>query len=374
MNVGSLLKSGVAVAVLWAATGTAFAVTCTYINKRGVVKGTMYVSAAITVGRDVPVGTEVFRQKFAVTPGGAAQIECDGGPFERTVEFELGSSYSQANWPSGTYANKVYNTEIKGLGVVFKAYKGLLPRRDVNPSICVEKRKCVADLDTISDFEIIVIKIGDVVPGILSGRLLPTVRMFINFGSVKMQGLEIDMSGGVQVLSGTCSTPNVPVRMGTHLVSNFTEPNSATAWTDFSIFLTNCPPFRGTVNQTPAIWVSEGGTDSGGSAGDNNGSYDNNRLQYRIDPVRTAISPGTGVLSLEPTAAGKPSAASGIGVQVATKDGAPLPLATLQSSGLTLLDRASSYSIPLRARYLKTGNVVTGGAANASATFTISYE
>jgi type 1 fimbria pilin len=54
--------------------------------------------------------------------------------------------------------------------------------------------------------------------------------------------------------------------------------------------------------------------------------------------------------------------------------GTPVPLATLQSSGLTLSASESSHSIPLRARYLQTGASVTQGPANASATFTISYE
>ena len=67
-------------------------------------------------------------------------------------------------------------------------------------------------------------------------------------------------------------------------------------------------------------------------------------------------------------------AATGVGVQVATSNGTPVPLATNRASGLTLRTTEGSYSIPLRARYLQTANTVTPGPANASATFTIIYQ
>ncbi|NHQ93878.1 fimbrial protein [Janthinobacterium lividum] len=374
MNVGSLFKSAVAVAVLWAATDTAFAVTCTYESGRPATESAMPLQvSAISVGRDVPVGTEVYRQTFKIAAGKAAKVDCRNAPFDMSSEYLVETDYGRADWGSGVYAGKVYKTGISGLGVAFNNLGGMLPRKTgKNASACTSGERCLVPFDSASDFELILIKVGDVEPGVLHGYTLPIVTMFAYLGDARMMGFSIRISSSLQIVSRTCTTPDVEVRMGTHSPSKFTAANSATAWTDFSIQLNNCPAFHGTINKSPASWVSVGGTSSKGTGGV--GSSDNNKLSYRIDPVRTAISPGTGVLSLDPTAAGRPPAATGIGVQVAIKDGVAVPLASKQGSSLVLRASESSYSIPLRARYLKTGNVVTGGPANASATFTISYE
>jgi type 1 fimbria pilin len=373
MHIGSLLKSGLAVALLWAVTGSAFAVTCSYTEGRVAAVGAMPLQvSAISVGRDVPVGTEVYRQTFNMASGQAAKLDCRLAPYQQYSELEVDSNYGLANWTSGTYANKVYQTGIPGLGVAFNSLGGLLPRQTAKVgTTCTPGNRCLVPFDGPSNFELILIKVGDVAPGMLRGDSLPIISLYGNFGDARMLGFKMGLSGNIQIVSRTCSTPDVRVPMGTHKSKIFTGPNSTPGWTNFSISLSNCPAFHGTVTKTPASWVSQGGNSPSGTAG--NVSIDKNSLRYRIDPVRTAITPGSGVLSLDPTAAGRPAAASGIGVQVATMTGT-LPLATLQSSGLILSTSESSYSINLRARYLQTGASVTTGPANASATFTINYE
>ncbi|MBB5606392.1 MULTISPECIES: fimbrial protein [unclassified Janthinobacterium] len=206
----------------------------------------------------------------------------------------------------------------------------------------------------------------------LSDNSLPVVSLLGNFGDANMLGFKMGIAGSIQIVSRTCSTPDVAVPMGTHLPKEFAASNSSSAWVDFSISLNNCPAFHGAVTKTPVSWVSQSGNSPSGTAG--SVSVDNNSLQFRIDPTRTAVNAGNGVLSIEPSAAGRPPAASGIGLQIATQAATPVPLATKRSSGLTLSAFDRSYAIPLRARYLKTGASVTPGPANASATFTISYE
>jgi type 1 fimbria pilin len=373
MHIGSLLKSGLAVALLWVLTGSAFAVTCTY-DKGGVpAVGAMPLQvSALTVGRDVPVGTEVYRQKFTMATGQATQVNCQYAPFQVYSELTVDAIYGLANWTSGMYANKVYQTGIAGLGVAFNSSGGPLPRQSAKSSVaCSAGWNCLVPFDGPSNFELILIKVGDVAPGVLRGNSLPTVSLFGNMGDARMLGFKMGLSGSIQIVSRTCSTPDVAVPMGTHKPKIFTVLNSTPGWTNFSIRLNNCPAFHGTVSKTPVAWESQGGNSPSGTAG--KVSIDKNSLRYRIDPVRTVINSGNGVLSLDPTAANRPPAASGVGVQVATMTGT-LPLATLQSSGLTLSSSESSYSINLRARYLQTGASVTTGPANASATFTISYD
>ncbi|MDZ5633864.1 fimbrial protein [Janthinobacterium sp. GMG1] len=375
MHIGSLLKSGLAVALLWALTGSAFAVTCTYLDGIRPAVGAMPLQvSALSVGRDVPVGTEVYRQTFKMASGQAVKLECLYAPYQQHTEFEVDSNYGLANWIGAKSPNKVYQTGIPGLGVFFNSTGGLLPRETNKISTsCTPGWRCLVPFDGPSNFELILIKVGEVTPGVLRGDSLPTVSLYGNFGDARMLGFKMGLSGNIQIVSRTCSTPDVIVPMGTHTSKTFTGLNSTPGWTNFSIRLNNCPAFHGTVSKTPVAWVSQSGNSPSGTAG--NVSIDKNSLRYRIDPVRTAINSDTGVLSLDPTAANRPPAASGIGVQIAFMTGTqPFSLAAWQSSGLTLSSSEISYDIPLRARYLQTASAVKGGAANASATFTISYD
>ncbi|QJI30300.1 type 1 fimbrial protein [Pseudomonas sp. ADAK18] len=374
MSISALIKSGLAVMTLWAAASTAMAVTCTYTNGIQPAVGSMPLQiSAITVGRDVPVGTEVYRQRFNIAAGQVPRLECLYAPYQQWSDLTVDTSYGLANVTSGTYANKVYRTSIPGLGVAFNSVGGPLPRQtNKSWTSCSPGFRCLVPLDGPSNFELILIKVGDVSPGVLVGSTLPVVSFFGNFNDARMLGFKMGISGNIQIVSRTCSTPNVSVPMGTHQTNKFTGLNSASGWVDFAIGLNDCPAFHGTYSTAGPGWISQSGNSPSGTG--TSGTLNNNSLQYRIDPARLAINANNGVLSIDPSAAGSPAAASGIGVQVATNTGASLALGTNRNSGLTLRASEGSYSIPLKARYLQTASQVTPGPANASATFTIIYQ
>ena len=359
---------------LWAAASTAMAVTCTYTNGIQPAVGSMPLQiSAITVGRDVPVGTEVYRQRFNIAAGQVPRLECLYAPYQQWSELTVDTSYGLANVTSGTYANKVYRTSIPGLGVAFNSVGGPLPRQtNKSWTSCSSGFRCLVPLDGPSNFELILIKVGDVSPGVLVGSTLPVVSFFGNFNDARVLGFKMGISGNIQIVSRTCSTPDVVVPMGTHQTKTFTGLNSASGWVDFAIQLNNCPAFTGTFSTTGPGWISQSGNSPSGTG--TSGALVNNTLQYRVDPARTAINPGNGVLTLDPTSTGSSPAASGVGVQIGTTNGNGLPLSTNQNTGLALRATEGSYSIPLRARYLQTQAKVTPGPANASATFTIIYQ
>jgi type 1 fimbria pilin len=374
MNISALIKSGLAVMTLWAAASTAMAVTCTYTNGIQPAVGSMPLQiSAITVGRDVPVGTEVYRQRFNIAAGQVPRLECLYAPYQQWSELTVDTSYGLANVTSGTYANKVYRTSIPGLGVAFNSVGGPLPRQtNKSWTSCSSGFRCLVPLDGPSNFELILIKVGDVSPGVLVGSTLPVVSFFGNFNDARVLGFKMGISGNIQIVSRTCSTPDVVVPMGTHQTKTFTGLNSASGWVDFAIQLNNCPAFTGTFSTTGPGWISQSGNSPSGTG--TSGALVNNTLQYRVDPARTAINPGNGVLTLDPTSTGSSPAATGVGVQIGTTNGNGLPLSTNQNTGLALRATEGSYSIPLRARYLQTQAKVTPGPANASATFTIIYQ
>lgn len=75
-----------------------------------------------------------------------------------------------------------------------------------------------------------------------------------------------------------------------------------------------------------------------------------------------------GVLNLSSTGQGS---AKGVGIQVLYNN-APLQLAAPMSTGTA--SNTGSYTIPLKARYYQTENTITGGTANGTATFTLTYD
>lgn len=378
MKFGSLIKSLWVVAALCGSVDSAMAVTCSYNYAGGnniqPPNGSMPLQiSAITVGRDVPAGTEVYRQTFKVALGQTPTLECLYAPYQQWTELTVDTSLGLANWSSGKYANKVYKTSIPGLGIAFDSSGGPLPRQTTpTATTCSSGFRCLVPLSGPSNFEVVLIKIGDVTPGTLVGSTLPIVSLFGNFGDARILGFKMGLSGSIQIVSRTCTTPDVVVPMGTYQTKEFTGINSASAWKDFSIALNNCPAFNGTFTTNVSNWTSNSGNNPTGNG--TSGTRTNNSLLFRIDAARTAINPGNGVMNLDPSPAGSTPSATGIGLQIARSDGVSLPLGANQASGLTLRTTDASYTIPLKARYLQTGNVVTPGPANASATFTLTYQ
>ena len=184
------------------------------------------------------------------------------------------------------------------------------------------------------------------------------------------------ISGNLNIVSRTCSTPNVTVPMGTHKVSAFKSVNTGTVWKDFSIALTNCPAFYGLYGwgNGPVGTLSGGVNPSSSNKLTSAGTMSASTVYLRIDSLGNAIDPAKGLLGLDPEAQGKLASATGVGVQIAGPDGTPIVLAQARATGLTLWNSSASYSIPLRARYLQTKAITTPGPANASATFTLIYQ
>ncbi|MDD2047798.1 fimbrial protein [Pseudomonas putida] len=375
MNIGTLIKSILMAAILWSMAVSAMAVTCKY---EGVEPpdGTMPLQiSAITVGRDLPLGTEVFRQTFMLNTSQLTTVVCEFAPFQRWFEYTVSAMYPKANWSTGPYANKVYKTDISGIGVAFKSQlDGVLPMTStMRPVTCDAGHRCVQDVTREkSSFELVLIKIGEVSPGVLRGNRLPQITLQGFFGDARMLLYKVNHSGNIQIVANTCKTPDVVVPMGTHLSKTFTKVGSATGWKDFNIALNNCPAFHGTYAESASTWISQGGKNPGGDGYP--GYRTDNNLQLHIDPARPAINARNGVLSLDPSGSSTAPAATGIGVQIADGYGIPLPLATVRDTDFYLQSEQGNYTIPLRARYLQTSSKVTPGPANASATFTLIYQ
>ena len=320
----------------------------------------------LTVGRDQPLGSEIYRQTF--NPFTGTNIHC----VNLTTTILERNSFSStplplAPWSGTPYGGRVYQSGVPGIGVAIWFRSDTLPYNWAMTNCASMMANCVVDIAAGNmAFVVSLIKIGDVTAGTINGANFPSIIRDLVTDNV-LTTVRLNFSGSLNIVSRTCQTPDVNVPMGTHMLNEFSGRNTFTQWKDFSIALNNCPAFNGFYQGAGPGWSNNGsvtGLDT----------RKNNVLQVRLDPTRTAITPNLGIMSLNPSSPGEDPAATGVGLQIADSHGTPLPLATLRTSGITpRAVEGASYTIPLKARYIQTADSITAGPANATATFTINY-
>ncbi|WP_213296949.1 fimbrial protein [Paraburkholderia sacchari] len=145
----------------------------------------------------------------------------------------------------------------------------------------------------------------------------------------------------------TCTTPDVNVPMGTFKTADFPAIGSLSPGqaAPVNIQLLNCP---------------------GGAAVSGTQAGQIHSIQYRIDPTAGTLATNVAALT------GTPSA-TGVGIQLFTASGGVFPLSTLQTLSGYNSATGGNYTIPLTARYYRTGPV-TAGPADTAMTLTISYQ
>nr|WP_314385199.1 fimbrial protein [Pseudomonas brenneri] len=360
-----MFKRMVAVAGLSLIAGVAMA-DCNYSSTPGsLVRTQPLLGGNLTVGRDVPMGAEIYRQTF--TSSANFTISCSAGIYNIETRRSLPiTPLPLSSWAGTPYGGHVYQSGVPGIGVAIWNAGNPLPFSLSSTNCGGGTNVCNVNITGTLAFDISFIKIGDVSPGTIQGSSLPTMTQS-RVSSNNLEVQRVNFSGSMNIVSRTCSTPDVNVPMGSHMLNEFSGPNTFTPWKDYSIALNNCPAFNGYYQTTGPRWNSDG-------TASNLDSRKNNVLQVRLDPTRTPLNASLGILSLNPSAPGSDPAATGVGVQVADSAGTPLRLATLRASGITTRAlEGASYSIPLKARYIQTASSITAGPANATATFTINY-
>lgn len=360
------LKLSAAVLGLLSMAGMAMA-DCQFTQGAPAFNTMQLLGGNITVGRDVPLGAEIYRQTFQVPANTVITCSIQSTNIQRVRTLPV-TPLSLSGWAGSPWGGHVYQTGVPGIGVAVWNAGSAMPFTQNYGNCGGGTANCSwTDVQNSMAFDLSFIKIGEVSPGTIQGASLPTMdQKWISTNTLDVQ--RVNVAGSLNIVSRTCSTPDVQVPMGTRMLNEFSGPNTFTPWKDFTIALNDCPAFHGFYRDTGPRWLNDGTTN-------NLNSRKNNVLQLRLDPTRTPINPTLGILSLNPSAPGDSAAAMGVGVQVANNSGTPMPLATLNASGITpQAQEGASYTIALKARYIQTGTSVTAGPANASAVFTINYQ
>lgn len=285
---------------------------CTLTTAPG---ATNFSFGTVTVQRDAPIGS-ILATKSLVAMG--ARFNC-------TSAWNFAGVLNTFTTPN-PYGNSVYDTNISGVGLQISVggnINGPLPYFYLkNAGGYIIQATMVANLVKTSS--------GAVGSGNLSIGVLATLS------ADNITTYSLGLTGANTIVSVACSVTNtaINVPMGNVQRSKFSGPGYEGDPVPFSIPL-DCDA--------------------------------NTRVNFKLDA--TADSSGApGVMALNSSALG--TAASGVGIKL-TRSGAPLAFGTVIPAGT--VTSAGRFSIPLVARYYQTAPNVTAGQANATATFTMTY-
>lgn len=319
---------------------------------------TLNLPSSVAVARDLPNGS--LLTNWVSTPATTNYWTCttSGG-------FGTGSDF----WPAGiastspsgytvTYNGisvSVYATNVAGVGIamagrVYANGCGWWPWKDM-PNL---GGQCNSNGTVTNGGQLAValVKIGNIAPGTVSGMVSQAyssegapIGHSTDNAAAGIQSFSITP---VSVTTLTCQTPNMNINMGTHGPMDMPgvgslSPNPAS----FNLQFNNCP---------------SGSLVSGTSAGLLSS------VQYRIDPGNGTVSGFSNVAALS----GSPSA-GGVGIQLFDSTGAVFPLGVNKALSGFNPGVAQSYSVPMTARYYRTGTV-TPGPGNATMTLTVTYD
>lgn len=366
-----------AAVLLWLITSpyAMSAATCKLSNVSQEITATLpIVPANITAGPDLPDGTILYTGYFS--PATNPEITCTIGSvgafsFSKYLKV-LSASTSLTGWTNSKFSH-VYESGVGGVGIViWKGSYGITP----TPYI-VEKYSFNGSTSIVagmnSSFNYGLIKTGNITPGTVNGANFPTIVSAVtnDYGVSNLPPditvAKINFSGAINIVSKTCTTPDINVPMGSYNVADyFHQVGSYTPWKDASITLTDCPRFYGYYGTNNEVTVSNTG-------GQRIPTATANSLFITVQPNTTIIDAANGIMAV--SSSNNNQAATGIGIQMGWGEASGTPTA-LNFNGMTyplVNNGVSSIAIPLAARYIQTATVVTPGRADGKATFMINY-
>lgn len=313
----------------------------------------------ITAGSEIPNGTQLYRQTYR--PGySMAAVSCSDGVYESQFIY-TSTPKPLSSWSGSLFGGHVYETGVPGVGIVFWRSGNAFPYSSGGG--CSGATSCSWGPGALT-WDISLIKIGNITAGAISGENLPCMSETLGNSGTRVSILKACFSGTINIVSKTCTTPDVTVEMNKHDISVFRAAGSTTEWVDASIKLTDCPVFYGTVNDGDRNSWSENGTISIGAAAANT-------LGVTLTPNTSVLQSSNGVFALSKST----DTASGIGIQLAYGTSASqTPVTFLQEKRYTMaLGSSGSVNIPLVARYIQTESRAQPGKANSAVTFLINY-
>lgn len=298
----------------------------------------------ITVPRELPVGAKIGSE---ITTAVITPYQCENNSAS-DIQGQTFGGVAYGDYLTMIDGHRIYRTNIAGIGYgVDINYVGRCEGRpgaidgnntiDGNPNT---KGPCISlgfmDKPHQASFKITYYKTAaQTGSGIVTGKPVAAFVLKNNAQRVNPEVAVNMTSFNVTTLACTVNNSAISVPMGTITKSSFSGPGT---WPGDS----NTKSFN-----IPLMCNA------------------NAKINLRIDgSVQNA---NQGLLNINTTS----NAAKGVGIQLLYQDN-PLVIGKNISVGTT--SRNGDYNIALKSRYFQTASTITGGEANASATFTIIYE
>ena len=356
---------------------------CNYDAGQGPVRHTVpLITANISVGVDVPVGTVIHRQRMNAPGDSRPNMTCyaEGGPSFTWDQYLnlINTPALVAGW-GGVYAGALYQTSVAGIGLAITNNDGygvgtaLTTARFLKWVVTVPGGTTLYYPPVGHSVVLNFVKTGPISAGVINGASFPTVLMTTG-ATLPITGsaappstpYTINFSGAMSVVVNTCRTPDVLVPMGKYQVSQyFKGKGSTTPWVSMPIALQACPPFYGAYsNAANSPLYSLDGTQ-------NPGTRITNTVTLGFMPNYGAIDSANGIIKLD----NDPNVATGVGIQLGASSNPASPGIDLSRTFNFPMTSSAVGSVSIRfyARYIQTKDIMTPGPANSKATFTVSY-
>ncbi|QOV69671.1 fimbrial protein [Citrobacter sp. BDA59-3] len=323
------------------------------ISPKGyVAAGCVMASGYSVQNYSVPISTSISVPRNAATgPIGSEIKVSSGGPATKSDCTYTTSRYrymlDKVLSPGGTTSiDGVYQTNVSGIGVRIRATAPFFTTPLTIYSTATELGS-LSSASNLNDEKIGAVYvqfyvIGPVSPGnvILSA---PTLAGMVGTDRSETSAVtfsNLTITGSVPVTVLACETPDIRVDLKKHESAEFPTVGSTSSATNFNFVIKNCPSKLNSVNYTfkPASGITLKGSGTG---------------QY---------------LTLD-----SGSTAKGVGVQVLYGNGTNVPFNTKTKYTGYSTSTGGSYTIPMKARYIRTGTI-SPGTANSAVEFDMSYE
>lgn len=359
-----------------------------YIGKNVSVLGKSMMVSAL---RDLPVGSVLYRQYIYDADTQVIGVDgcisnVSGGEYIKLVH----ALNIEGALPAivGQYRGfNVYSTGVSGIGmVVTVTYNnnstslfGLPDSSTLQTKISDVEATPFGSVYTDQAFELLLVKVGDISPGVWTvafsyPAITRSAQATNATGVTQDYGYRWEISGSVNVVAGTCQTPDVTVPMGEHSIAESTT----TEWVDFNINLLNCPPMYGRYNRNASDSSSTAVVRWRSSTDYTIGAPDMaNSIGFLLNPVsgyQTLATGGECAALTDDT-----DMAKGMCLEIQNRENVNVltnsKANTLTDSGLTLQQSTASYAIPLKARYARNNeSTLRAGKADTAVEFTLNYQ
>ncbi|WP_411703880.1 fimbrial protein [Edaphovirga cremea] len=324
----------------------------------------------ITVGSDAGSMADVYYVTITLSNNVGASCRV-----ETTTKVMTLTAYDSTPLPEIANASALlFETGVSGLSVEMRVNQGIpLNRSGVSTSVSLLGNQGKAVSMTVSLF---FTKRGVITPGVIHGTDLPTIKI-TGSGSDNplVTGFPFEIgtlrfTGQLNVVSGSCVTPDLAVDLGRHdIPETFTGIGTTSPWVDSSMMLTGCPAFKGFYNTgNGTLTMKASGTVPLGIP-------NSNIMRITVSPSGSGVYDAANGLFTIATGSGT---AKGVGLQLARGDfNIPGSLSMIELNKSFSMnvssDAPGTIKLPMAVRYYQTSSTVTPGKANGKVTVNILY-